>query len=428
MPCVRGKSGGVQHNGPPDPQRALSLVFTAASKEIPRNRRRAGGSPRALGEPPILDAGALLLLGHERPERPGPGRAVGVLPTSTTHVRILPTRERSTARRGRPPRRRSAPGAAGRSRRATRPNASAAGPARRVLRSSRRAGPEKRGFEHRAKRGRASARWRRWPTRWGRRGRRARRQRSSPLPPSAARRSSRARRLRIDPPAHGFPRPQTPTWSRRGSQGRRRTREREQTSAKSDPSAAVYHGALAAILTLRRRPETVDVSRRRSLMQRRRPAAARILSAVAGLAFGLLGAELTFGQLRPDEPRSEAVLYSIEVRNGAGDLLASPMLIGEEGRPVHLNLAQDGGPRREPLAMSLDLEPHPDGGDNLCLGYRLSIDDGFAHSGRMGISYGELSSVELTGGGESLRLSLVVARAHTREFGRILQRHRRPTA
>src|SRR5882724_2372652 len=40
MPCVRGKSGRLQHNGPPDSQRALSLVFTAASKEFPRNRRR----------------------------------------------------------------------------------------------------------------------------------------------------------------------------------------------------------------------------------------------------------------------------------------------------------------------------------------------------------------------------------------------------
>ena len=38
----------------------------------------------------------------------------------------------------------------------------------------------------------------------------------------------------------------------------------------------------------------------------------------------------------------------------------------------------------------------------------------------MGLSYGEMSSVELNGGGESLRLSLVVARAHTRDFGRIL--------
>jgi hypothetical protein len=163
-------------------------------------------------------------------------------------------------------------------------------------------------------------------------------------------------------------------------------------------------------------------------MQRPRPALARILSAVAGIAFGLIGAEMTFGQLRPDAPGSDAVLYSIEVRNGKGDLLASPMLVGEEGRPVRLNFAQGIGPHSEPLAMSLDLEPRPDGADNLCLGYRLSMQDGFAHSGRMGVPYGEMRSVELTGGGESLRLSLIVARAHTREFGRILQRHRRPSA
>ena len=162
-------------------------------------------------------------------------------------------------------------------------------------------------------------------------------------------------------------------------------------------------------------------------MQRRWPALARIFSAAVGLAFGLLGAEMTFGQLRPDEPRTDAVLYSIEVRNGAGDLLASPMLIGEDGRPVHLSLSQDVGPHSEPLAMSLDLDPRQDG-DNLCLGYRLSIDDGFAHSGRMGVSYGEPRSIDLNGGGETLRLSLVVARAHTRDFGRLLQQHRGPSA
>jgi hypothetical protein len=162
-------------------------------------------------------------------------------------------------------------------------------------------------------------------------------------------------------------------------------------------------------------------------MQRRRPALPRILSAVLGLAFGLLGAEMTFGSLRPEEASSAAILYSIEVRNGAGDLLARPMVVGEEGRPVHLSLAQDLGPHSEPLAMSLDLEPQPDG-ENLCLGYRLAIDDGFPHSGRMGVSYGEMSSVELNGGGESLRLSVVVARAHTRDFAGILLRHRRPSA
>jgi len=163
-------------------------------------------------------------------------------------------------------------------------------------------------------------------------------------------------------------------------------------------------------------------------MQRRGRTTARIVSALAGLACGLLGAELTFGMLRPEEPRSDAVLYSIEVRNEAGDLLASPVLVGQEGRPVHLSLSQDAGLRSEAVAMSLDLVPHPEGGDNLCLGYRLSIDDGFAHSGRLGVSYGELRSVQLTGGGENLRLSLVVARAHTRDFGRILQKHRRPAA
>jgi len=154
---------------------------------------------------------------------------------------------------------------------------------------------------------------------------------------------------------------------------------------------------------------------------------ARIFSALAGVTFGLFGAEMTFGQLRPDEGRSDAVLYSIEVRNGAGDLLASPMLVGEEGRPLHLNLSSEAGRHTEPLAMSLDLDPSPDG-DNLCVGYRLSLDDGFAHSCRMGVAYGQMRSVELNGGGENLRLSLVVARARTPEFDRILQRHRRPSA
>jgi hypothetical protein len=160
------------------------------------------------------------------------------------------------------------------------------------------------------------------------------------------------------------------------------------------------------------------------MLSRTRPAIARLLSAVAGLAFGLLGAEMSFGTLRPEEQRAEAVLYSIEVRNDAGDLLASPMVVGREGQPVHLSLA---GPHSDPMAMSLDLDPQSTGGDNLCLGYRLSIDDGFAHAGRLGVSYGEQRSVRIRGGGESLRLSLVVARARSRDFGRILLHRRRPT-
>jgi hypothetical protein len=162
------------------------------------------------------------------------------------------------------------------------------------------------------------------------------------------------------------------------------------------------------------------------MSQRRWPALSRLVAALTGLAFGIMGAELTFGSLRPEEPGTDAVLYSIEVRNGAGDLLASPMLVGEEGRPVHLSLLS--GPHSESMEMSLDLDPQRDGADRLCLGYRLSIDDGLAHSGRMSVSYGQRRSVNLRRAGEFLRLSLVVARAHTQDFERLLQRLRRPAA
>ncbi len=60
------------------------------------------------------------------------------------------------------------------------------------------------------------------------------------------------------------------------------------------------------------------------------------------------------------------------------------------------------------------------------VGCDLSDEDQIAVTA--GLAYGELRSVELNGGGESLRLSLVVARAYTRDFGRILQQHRRPSA
>jgi hypothetical protein len=77
--------------------------------------------------------------------------------------------------------------------------------------------------------------------------------------------------------------------------------------------------------------------------------------------------------------------------------------------------------------MSLDLDPRSTGGDNLCLGYRLSIGHGVPHAGLMGLSYGEPRSVWLRSGGESLRFWLVVARARSPEFGRLLLHRRRPT-
>ena len=165
-------------------------------------------------------------------------------------------------------------------------------------------------------------------------------------------------------------------------------------------------------------------------MQGRCSVAARLSSAILGLAFGLFSAEMTFGQLRPGEaPKSPPVLYSIEVRDQAGALLASPMLVGEENQPLHLNLSREVGPHSDPIEMSLDLDPRPAGGNNLCVGYRVRIDDGFAHSGRMSTAYGEERSVELTGSqGEPLRFSLVVARARTPAFERILLARRKPSA
>jgi hypothetical protein len=160
-------------------------------------------------------------------------------------------------------------------------------------------------------------------------------------------------------------------------------------------------------------------------MARRWHAVSRLSAAALGLLGGVFGSELLFGHLRAAEPNT-AVLYSLEVRNEQGDLLASPMVVGQENQPVHLDLSQAEGPHSEPLAMSIDLDPRQDG-EGLCLGYKLSIDDGFAHQGRVGVAYGEQKSVHLRGGGQSLRLSLVVARAHTSDFTRAL-RKRHPAA
>src|SRR5439155_14063031 len=83
---------GLQHNGPLDPQRALSLVFTLASKEFPRNRRPSGRSPLALASHRDRPQTRPSSGGHKTGDaRSGPrGRPA---PTRTTHVRVPPTRE-----------------------------------------------------------------------------------------------------------------------------------------------------------------------------------------------------------------------------------------------------------------------------------------------------------------------------------------------
>jgi len=150
----------------------------------------------------------------------------------------------------------------------------------------------------------------------------------------------------------------------------------------------------------------------------------RFTSAVLGLAFGLCMAELTFGGLRPQDAPAGAVLYSVEVRDAEGVLLASPLVVGREGEKVHLSLSQPVGPHSEPLQMALDLDPQNEA-RGLCVGYQLSLDQGAPYSGRIGLGYGERRSVRLLSAGEDLQLSLTVARAHTRAFDKILRNRRR---
>ncbi len=163
-----------------------------------------------------------------------------------------------------------------------------------------------------------------------------------------------------------------------------------------------------------------------------------LLAAGLGFASGVIGTEATFGQLRPGQ--TQPLLFSVEVRDETGVLLASPLLVGEEGAGLHLAFSQppleEGEePKLPGLQMSLDLDPQPDpnvgGVSGLCLGYRLSIADGNAHQGtlhegRVSLPMGERRGVLLSQGGEKLQLHLTVARAGSKEFEALLKSHRRP--
>jgi hypothetical protein len=144
--------------------------------------------------------------------------------------------------------------------------------------------------------------------------------------------------------------------------------------------------------------------------------------AVSGLFAGFLGTEAVFGERAP--LRGAALLFSIELRDDAGALLANPLLVGEEGHKLHLDLDRPMGPRSEPLRMSLDLDPRPAGTGDLCVGYRISVSDDEPRAGRVGLSPGQPRSLRLEGPGEPLRMRLVVARAGSPEFSRILRARR----
>lgn len=156
-----------------------------------------------------------------------------------------------------------------------------------------------------------------------------------------------------------------------------------------------------------------------------------VLAALSGFFVGVLGSENTFGRLRP-KAGSPPLVYSVEVRDQDGALLASPLLVGEEERAVHLELSQtptENEPATHALQMSLDLTPRSLGPEAVCLGFKLSLDDGGAqrgtqHEGSMDLRLGEPRSVELSQRGEKLKLQLTVARVGTKAFEALLRARR----
>jgi hypothetical protein len=148
-----------------------------------------------------------------------------------------------------------------------------------------------------------------------------------------------------------------------------------------------------------------------------------MVSALLGLCGGIAGSEAVFGPLR--DRGAKPLLLAVELRDESGALLASPLLVGEEGRRLHLDLDRPGHVRSEPVRMSLDLDARQADGENLCFEYRVSLRDGEPQEGRLALAFGELRSVRVDGSRESLRLDVVVARAGSKEFSRILERRRR---
>jgi hypothetical protein len=147
------------------------------------------------------------------------------------------------------------------------------------------------------------------------------------------------------------------------------------------------------------------------------------LCALLGLCAGFAATDVLFAERAPSFPAA-VLLFSVELRDEAGALLASPLLVGEEGRKLHLDLDRPAGRHGDSLRMSLDLDPLPAGPRNLCVGYSLSVSDDEPRSGRVGLTPGQPRSVRLDGPGEPLRMRLVVARAGSPEFSRILRTHR----
>ena len=155
---------------------------------------------------------------------------------------------------------------------------------------------------------------------------------------------------------------------------------------------------------------------------------ALFVAAAAGFFFGVVGMEETFGRLRD---RAEPLLYSLEVHDAGGALLASPLLVGADDASVHLDLNRPAredpeGDGASALNMSLDLSPQASGSTAICLEYSVSLDAGIAQHGQVALSLGERRSLQISGqDGAPLRLDVTIARAGSKAFDALLRARRR---
>ncbi len=91
-------------------------------------------------------------------------------------------------------------------------------------------------------------------------------------------------------------------------------------------------------------------------------------TATVALAMACLAAFVLF---KPAPDDGEPYVFAMSVRNAEGDVLASPVVVGQAGRKMEVRLMCEADPRLE--RMSLVLEPVQSAGGDLAYNYELSV-------------------------------------------------------
>ena len=121
-------------------------------------------------------------------------------------------------------------------------------------------------------------------------------------------------------------------------------------------------------------------------------------------------------------PLSNPLLMALEVRGDRGEVLASPVVLGEEGKRVEVDLVQPGDPDGPRMSLALDPRPTADGG--LCIGYQLAIGGVSRGHGNVTLPYGENRTLRF---GRRGALRMFAARVPSPELKQFLARKKTPS-